>query len=106
MGGSWARSEDYLRCGYRLGISGGIRHPDLGFRPVREPEPGDWAIRNRNLCAIALGDGKMLDDGSRAKFQVAKGDKVIFSSYAGTEIKVGVSEYMLMDESDILAILD
>ncbi len=54
---------------------------------------------------VAVGDGKLMDDGTRAKFQVAKGDTVIFSSYAGTEIKVGSEEYMLMDESDILAIL-
>ena len=36
--------------------------------------------------------------------RVAKGDKVLFASYAGTEIKVGTEEYMLMDEADILAI--
>ena len=55
---------------------------------------------------VAIGDGKLLEDGSRAKFQVSKGDKVIFSSYAGTDIKIGGVEYMLMEESDILAILD
>ena len=52
-----------------------------------------------------MGDGKLLDDGKRAAFQVKKGDKVLFSSYAGTEIKVDGDEYVLMDESDILAIL-
>ncbi|UCF16420.1 MAG: SUMF1/EgtB/PvdO family nonheme iron enzyme [Phycisphaerales bacterium] len=60
MGGSWARSGEYLKCGYRLSISAGIRHGDLGFRPVREPEHSDWAIQNRNLCAIPLGDDKIL----------------------------------------------
>lgn len=55
---------------------------------------------------LAVGDGKVLDDGSRAGFQVSKGDIVLFASYAGTEIKVGGEEYMLMDESDILAVLD
>ena len=55
---------------------------------------------------MGVGDGKLLDDGSRAKFQVSKGDKVIFASYAGTEIKVSGGEYLLMDESDILAILN
>ena len=54
---------------------------------------------------LALGDGKLLDDGSRAKFQVKKRQKVLFTSYAGTEIKIDGQEYMLMDESDILAIL-
>ena len=55
---------------------------------------------------LAVGDGKLLDDGTRAEFQVAKGDTVLFASYAGTEIKIGAEEYMLMDESEVLAILD
>ena len=54
---------------------------------------------------LAVGDGKLMDDGTRADFQVKKGQTVLFTSYAGTEIKVDAEEYMLMDESDILAIL-
>ena len=54
---------------------------------------------------LAVGEGKLLDDGTRAKFQVAKGDTVLFASFAGTEIKVSGTEYVLMDESDVLAIL-
>lgn len=54
---------------------------------------------------LAVGDGKLLDDGSRAKFQVKVGDTVLFSSYGGTEIKVDGEELMLMDESEVLAIL-
>ena len=54
---------------------------------------------------VALGDGKLLDDGSRAAFQVAVDNVVLFSSYAGTEIKVDGIDYLLMDESDILAII-
>lgn len=60
----------------------------------------------RKGTVVALGDGKMLEDGSRAGFQVKTGDQVLFSSYAGQDIKVEGEEYMLMDESDILAILD
>ncbi len=55
---------------------------------------------------IALGDGKLLDSGKRSKFQVKKGDRVVFSSYAGTEIKIGVEEYILMSEDDILAVIE
>jgi len=55
---------------------------------------------------IALGDGKLLEDGKRAEFQVKKGQTVLFASYAGTEIKVDGEEYLLMDEGDILAVLD
>ena len=54
----------------------------------------------------AVGDGKLLDTGERAKLQVKKGDEVLFTSYAGTEVKVGGEELIIMDESDILAILD
>lgn len=73
--------------------SGGIVLPDTA---KEKPQKG---------TILAVGDGKLLDDGKRAAFQVKKGDKVLFSSYAGTEIKVDGEEYVLMDESDILAIL-
>ena len=53
----------------------------------------------------AVGDGKLLDDGKRHALQVAKGDEVLFSSYAGTEIKVDGDELLILDEGDILAIL-
>ena len=54
---------------------------------------------------ISLGSGKLLDDGSRGSFQVKKGDRVLFASYAGTEVKVDGEELMLMSEDDILAIV-
>ncbi len=54
----------------------------------------------------ALGDGKLLDSGERAKFQVKKGDRVVFTSYAGTEIDIDGEEYLLMSEDDILAIIE
>ena len=55
---------------------------------------------------IAVGDGKLLDSGERAKFQVKKGDEVIFASYAGTEIKIDNEEYLVLSEDEVLAILD
>lgn len=54
----------------------------------------------------AMGPGKVLEDGSRSKFQVKKGDTVLFTSYAGSEVKVGDTEYLIMDESDVLAIIE
>lgn len=54
----------------------------------------------------AIGDGKLLDSGERSKLQVAKGNQVLFSSYAGTEIKVEGEELLIIDENDILAIVD
>jgi chaperonin GroES len=55
---------------------------------------------------IAVGDGKLLDDGKRAKFQVKKGDRILFASYAGTEIKIDGDEYLIMSEDDILAVIE
>ncbi len=54
----------------------------------------------------AIGDGKLLDTGERSTLQVKKNDEVLFTSYAGTEVKVNGDEYLIMDENDILAILD
>jgi chaperonin GroES len=53
----------------------------------------------------AVGDGKLLDNGERSKMQVNKGDEVLFSSYAGTEIKIDGEEFLIIDESEILAVL-
>ncbi len=55
---------------------------------------------------VSVGDGQQLDDGSRAAMTVKKGQEVLFSSYAGTEVKVGGKELIIMDESDILAIVE
>jgi len=55
---------------------------------------------------LALGDGKRLDSGERAPFSVKKGDEVIFTSYAGTEIKLEGEELMIMSEEDILAVVE
>ncbi len=55
---------------------------------------------------VSVGDGKLLKDGTRGKMQVKKGDEVLFTSYAGTVVKLGEKEYMIMDESDIMAIIE
>lgn len=52
MGGSWARGAEYLRCGNQSELSSGIRHPDLGFRPIRQPKGADWQVQARKLCAV------------------------------------------------------
>jgi chaperonin GroES len=53
----------------------------------------------------AVGDGRLLENGERSKMQVDKGNEVLFSSYAGTEIKIDGEEFLIIDESEILAIL-
>ena len=55
---------------------------------------------------ISVGKGKVLDDGTIKKMQVKKGDMVLFTSYAGTEVKVNDKEYLIMDESDIMAVIE
>ena len=55
---------------------------------------------------VSVGDGRLLDDGSRSALQVKKGDRVIFSSYAGDTVKVNDEELMLMREDDILAVIE
>jgi len=54
----------------------------------------------------AVGNGKLLDDGSRGKLQVNVGDRVLFTTWAGETFKVGDEELLLMREEDILAVLD
>ena len=55
---------------------------------------------------LSVGDGKLLPDGQRARHQVKEGDRVLFSSYAGTDITVADEELLIMSEDDILAVLD
>ncbi len=54
---------------------------------------------------IAVGDGKILDSGERQPMNVKVGDRILFSPYGGTEIKYQGGEYMIMSESEILAII-
>ncbi len=55
---------------------------------------------------LSLGEGKLLDNGKRAAFQVKPGDKVLFTSYGGSEITVDNKEYLIMTEDEILAVVD
>ena len=55
---------------------------------------------------LSVGDGRRLDNGERASFSVKKGDEVIFTSYAGTEIKIDGEELIIMSEDDILAVVE
>jgi chaperonin GroES len=71
--------------------AGGIVLPDTA---KDKPQKGE---------VVAVGDGHTRDDGSKVALTVKEGDRVIFSSYAGDEIKVGEEELLLLRESDILA---
>jgi chaperonin GroES len=53
----------------------------------------------------AVGNGKILDNGTRVELEVKKGDQVLFGKYAGTEVKIEGDEYLILREDDILAIV-
>src|SRR5258707_10646046 len=74
--------------------AGGIVLPDAA---KEKPKQGK---------VLSLGDGKLLDNGKRASFQVREGDRVLFTSYAGNEVTLDGEEYLIMTEDDILAVVD
>ena len=55
---------------------------------------------------VALGTGKLDDDGKRVPFEVKKGDRILCSKYGGTEIKIDGKEYKIFNSDDLIAILD
>jgi chaperonin GroES len=74
--------------------AGGIVLPDSAKEKPRQGK------------VLSLGDGKLLETGKRASFQVKEGDKVLFTSYAGNEVTVDGEEYLIMSEDDILAVVE
>ena len=74
--------------------SGGIIIPDTA---KEKPQEGK---------IISVGPGKMGEDGKRTPLNVKKGDKILFSKYAGTEIKIDGDEHIFMKEDDILGVLE
>ncbi|MDJ0600912.1 MAG: co-chaperone GroES [Crocosphaera sp.] len=71
--------------------AGGILLPD---NAQEKPQIGE---------VVAVGPGKRNDDGSRAELDVKVGDKVLYSKYAGTDVKLSGEDYVLLSEKDILA---
>mgnify|MGYP003468518666 CR=1 FL=1 len=55
---------------------------------------------------VAVGAGRVLDNGTRAELDVKVNDRIIFSQYAGTEVKYDGKEYLILSEKDVLAIAD
>lgn len=73
---------------------GGIIIPDTA---KEKPQQGE---------VIEVGEGRHTDDGKILPLKVAKGNKILFSKYAGTEIEVDLEKYLILRESDILAIIE
>ena len=74
--------------------AGGIVLPDTA---KEKPKQGK---------VLSTGEGKLLDNGKRAPFQVKEGDRVLFTSYAGNEVTIDGEEYLIMTEDDILAVVE
>lgn len=73
--------------------AGGIIIPDTA---KEKPQEGE---------VVAVGPGKVLDNGSRQAMDVKVGDRVLYSKYSGTEVKIDGVEYLIVAEKDILAVL-
>jgi chaperonin GroES len=54
---------------------------------------------------VAVGTGRVLDSGERVALEVSEGDSIIFSKYAGTEVKYEGKEYLILKETDVLAVV-
>ena len=83
-----------LRVEEEQKTSGGIIIPDTA---KERPQEGK---------IVATGPGKMCDDGKRTSLDIKKGDRILFSKYAGTEIKIDGVEHLFMKEDDILGVLE
>jgi len=73
---------------------GGIVLPDTA---KEKPQQGE---------VMAVGTGRTLDNGQKVPLEVKKGDRIIFSKYSGTEVKLEGEEYLILSERDILAIVE
>lgn len=60
----------------------------------------------QEAVVVAVGNGKLLDNGTRTPIDLKPGDKILYSKYAGTEIKQDDQEYLILRESDILAVIN
>ena len=74
--------------------AGGIIIPDSA---KEKPQEGE---------VVAVGNGKILEDGKKCPLEVKVGDKVLFSKYSGNEIKVDGQEYLIMKEEDVQAVVE
>ena len=74
--------------------AGGLYIPDSA---KEKPQQG---------LVVAVGSGKVQEDGSGRKLDVKEGDKILFSKYSGNDIKIDGTEHLILREDDILAVLD
>jgi chaperonin GroES len=82
------------RVGHEERTKGGIVIPDTAKEKPAEGE------------VVAVGRGKLLEDGAVRELDVKKGDRVLFSKYGGTDIKIDGEEHLVMREEDVLAVVE
>ncbi len=75
-------------------MRGGLYIPDTA---KEKPQEGE---------VIAVGNGKLLDSGTRISIDIKAGDRVLFGKYAGTEIKLDGEEYLILREDDVLGVVE
>ena len=68
--------------------------------------PDSAKEKPQEALVVAVGNGKIQDDGSLRKLEVKAGDKILFSKYSGNEIKIDGTEHLILREDDILAVLE
>jgi len=90
----------------------------LGDRVVIEPTPREEMTKSGIVLpdtakekpqegkVLAVGPGRILDDGKRESIDVKKGDKVLYAKYAGTEFKIDENELLIVSQKDILAVVE
>jgi chaperonin GroES len=74
-------------------VKGGIIIPDTAKEKPQE------------AVVVAVGNGKILENGTKLKLEVKEGDHILFGKYSGSEIKVDGEEYLIVREDDVLGIL-
>ncbi len=74
-------------------VKGGIIIPDTA---KEKPQEGE---------VIAVGNGKVLDNGTKVAMEVKKGDKILFGKYSGSDIKIDGEEFLILREDEVLAVL-
>jgi chaperonin GroES len=90
----------------------------LGDRVVVQPTPGEETTKSgivipdtaqekpREGAILAVGPGRVLDDGKREKMDLKQGDKVLYATYAGTEFKLDGEDLLILSHKDILAVVE
>ena len=90
----------------------------LGDRVVNQPTPREEMTKSGIVLpdtakekpqegkVIAVGPGRILDDGKREAIDVSEGQRVLYAKYAGTEFKIDAEEYLIVSQKDILAVVE